>query len=218
MRIRFHALTIALALALMASMAQAIPVLQIYVEGATYDPNTETWVTSQTDFKLWVVGDVDAFGPISGTTLTASFFGFGGSITFTPATTMLITDPSVPGAPVLMTSGVGEHPVLPPHGIFNDVTLNHWEDYAIGNMALTDSPIGDYNGSPSWPASFPDNGQVNVYDVHVEGWTKVHFDAYGTTIDTMDGKETTWRTPNSHDGQVPVQDKTWDQVKALYRD
>jgi hypothetical protein len=218
MRARFRTFVSVLALALLATSAQAIPVLQIYVEGATYDPNTETWVTSQSDFKLWVVGDVDAFGPIQGATLTASFFGLGGSISFAPGTTALITDPSVPAGLALAGSGTGGHPVLPPHGIFNDATLHHWEDWAMGDMSLTDSPIGDYNGSPAWPVSFPDNGQVNVYDVHVEGWTKVHFDAYGTTVDTTDGKATTWKTPGSHDGQVPVQNETWDRVKAMYRD
>jgi hypothetical protein len=217
MQARFRAFVTVLALALLATSAQAIPVLQIYVEGAIYDSNTETWVTSQSDFKLWVVGDVDAFGTIHGATLTASFFGLGGTITFTPSTTGLITDPSVSPGLVLAGTGNGEHPILPPHGIFNDATLHHWEDWAMGDMTLTDSPIGDYNGSPAWPNSFPDNGQLNVYDVHVEGWTKVHFDAYGTTIDTLDGKETTWKTPNSHDGQVPVQDETWEGMKALYR-
>lgn len=214
MKIRFLApLAVALGLA---TTAQAIPVLQIYVEGATYDPNTETWVTSQPNFKLWVVGDVDAHGPIQNVVLVASFFGLGGSISFTPTTTNLIADPSTPGAPVFLTSGTGGHPVLPDHGIFNDATLDHWENLAIGNMGLTDSPIGDYNGSSSFPSSFPDNGQVNVYDVQVAGWNKVHFDAYGTTVNTMNGKETTWKTPFSHDGQVPVDQSSWSAVKQLF--
>lgn len=201
-----------------AGAAQAIPVLQIYIEGATYDTNTETWVVSTPDFKLWVVGDVDAHGPIQNVQLTASFFGLGpGSLTFTPSTTGLIADASTPAGPVAGASGTGSHPVLPNHGIFNDATLHHWTDYAIGNLTHTDSPIGDYNGSSSFPTSFPDQGQVNVYDVHIEGWTKVHFDAYGVTVNTNNGKETTWKTPGSHDGQVPVQTSSWSVVKELFR-
>lgn len=196
--------------------AHAIPVLQIYVEGAVYDANTETWVTSQTDFKLWVVGDVDAHGPILGAKLVASYFGLSGTMSITPATTVLITDPSAPVAPTLAATGSNGHPVLPNHGIFNDATLHHWDDLAIGDMALTDSPIADYSGTPAFPVSFPDNGQVNCYQVHVTGWNKVHFDAYGTTINTTNGRETTWKTPGSHDGQVPVQSSTWTQVKALF--
>jgi hypothetical protein len=214
LRLRYLGLTIALALA--AGAAQAIPVLQIYIDGATYDSETQTWVTSLSDFDLWMVGDVDAHGPIQNVKLVVSYFGLAGSITFTPATTSRITDPSTPAAPVLATSGTGLHPVLPAHGIFNDATLHHWEDLALGNLSLVDSPIGDYNGSATFPTSFPDQGQVNVYRVHVEGWMKVHFDGYGTTVNTNNGRETTWKTPFSHDGQVPVQPATWGAVKSLY--
>ncbi len=196
--------------------AQAIPVLQIYVEGATYDTNTQTWVTSQSDFKLWLVGDVDAFGPVLNAKLVTSYFGLNGSMTITPITTGLVTDPSTPAAPVLSATGTGGHPILPAHGIFNDATLHHWDDFAVGSLSLTDSPIGDFSGTPAFPASFPDNGQINAYQVHVSGWNKVHFDGYGVTINTVNGHETTWKTPFSHDGQVPVQDETWTHVKALY--
>ena len=76
---RQSALAAAFLLALAAN-AQAIPVLQIYVEGATYDTHSETWVTSVSDFKLWIVGDVDAHGPIQNVTLVASYFGLNGTI------------------------------------------------------------------------------------------------------------------------------------------
>lgn len=214
---RYRVLPLALSMLLLASSAGAIPVLQIYIEGAVFDPQTETWVTTQSDFKLWLVGDVDAHGPIQNATLTASFFGLGpGSITFTPTTTTLVTDPSTPPAPFVSQSGNGGHPVLPPHGIFNDATLHHWTDYGVGTMSLTDSPIGDYSGSPAFPTTFPDNGQVNAYNVHVEGWTRVHFDGYGVTVNTTNGRESIWRTPGSHDGQVPVTPATWSVVKSLY--
>src|SRR5438093_150218 len=50
---------LALSVALGAGNAHAIPELQIYIDGAMYDTNTETWVTTQPDFDLWIVGDVD---------------------------------------------------------------------------------------------------------------------------------------------------------------
>lgn len=204
------------ALALAAGAAQAIPVLQIYIDGATYDTQTQTWVISAPDFDLWVVGDVDAHGPIQNVKLVVSYFGLEGSITLTPTTTSRITDPSTPSGPTVAATGTGLHPVLPAHGIFNDVTMHHWDDLAIGGLTLGDSPIADYNGSATFPTSFPDQGQVNVYRVHVEGWTRVHFDAYGTTVNTNNGRETTWKTPFSHDGQVPVQPATWGAVKSLF--
>ena len=231
MRVRSHVSALVLALALLAASAQATPVLQIYIEDATFDENTQTWVTSQSDFNLWVVANVGAHGTLKDVKLTASFFGLGDlsgsgthSISFTSVTTSKpindTTEPLDLVAPEVTDTahyGTGLHPVLPPHGIFNDPTLHHWGDYDIGIMNEIETMIGDFNGSPEWPASLPDLGQVNVYAVHVQGWTKVHFDAYGTTVDTLSGKETTWKTPGSHDGQVPVQATTWDQMKALYR-
>jgi len=199
-----------------ASAAQAIPVLQIYVDGATYDPQSETWVVSQPDFDLWLIGDVDAHGPIFDVMLTASYFGLAGTMTLAPTATTRIVDPSTPPAPWVGLSGTGSHPVHSDHGIFNDVTMHHWDDFAVGNLTLRDSPIGDYSGTPTWPVSFPDQGTVHVYRVHVSGWWKVHFDAYGTTV-RSNGRETTWKTPYSHDGQVPVQPATWDAVKQLFR-
>jgi hypothetical protein len=202
---------------LLAASAHAVPVLQIYIEGATYDTDTETWVVSQPEFDLWVIGDVDAHGTIFDVKLVASFFGLSGSMTLTPTTTTLIADPSTPGATVLSTSGTGGHTTLPDHGIFNDATMVGWQDYCIGDMSLLDSPIADFNGSESFPTTFPDNGQVNVYHVVVDGWTKVHFDAYGETINTANGKKSFWKSPFSHDGTVPVEEISFTGVKVLYQ-
>ena len=213
---RFRGIVAGLAVLLFAAGAHAVPVLQIYIEGATYDTNTETWTTSDTEFDLWVIGDVDAHGPILGVKLTASFFGVSGTMTLTPTTTSAITDPSTPAAPSEFATGTGSHSVLPDHGIFNDPTLGGWTDYSVGDLSLLDSPIADFNGSEVFPTSFPDNGQVNVYQVVIEGWTKVHFDAYGETINSSNGKKSFWKSPFSHDGTVPVEESTWSGIKELF--
>jgi hypothetical protein len=217
MKQRSTALFAGLAILVAAAGAGAIPALQIYIDGAVYDPNTETWTTTASDFDLWVVGDVDAVGTIHDVKLAVSFFGLAGNFSLTPATTGLITDPSLPAAPIFYQTGTGGHPTLPAHGIFNDATLHHWDDYRLGDFTLTDSPIGDYDGSPSFPIAFPDNGQVNVYHVHVDGWYRVHFDAYDHTVDSMNNKEKFWKSPFSHDGEVPVESGTWSGIKAIYR-
>ena len=49
-----------------------------------------------------------------------------------PTTTTLLTDPSVPEAVAPGLSGTGDRPVLPPHGNFNDPSLDHWQDYRLG--------------------------------------------------------------------------------------
>ena len=68
------------------------------------------------------------------------------------------------------------------------------------------------------PSSFPDSGQVNVYRVVMEGWTKVHFDAYGETINSTNGKKSFWKSPFSHDGTVPVEEKTFTDVKVIFQE
>jgi hypothetical protein len=205
-----------LSLVLVAGGAHAVPVLQIYIDGATYDTVTETWVVSEPEFDLWVIGNVDAQGTIFDVKLTASFFGLSGTMTLTPTNTTTITDPSVPAAPTVFAMGTGGHPVLPDHGIFNDPTLAGWTDYSLGDMDLLDSPIADFNGSETFPTTFPNSGQVNVYHVVMEGWTKVHFDAYGETVNSANGKKSFWKSPFSHDGTVPVEETTWSGIKGLF--
>ena len=50
----------------------------------------------------------------------------------------------------------------------------------------------------------------------MEGWTKVHFDAYGETINSAKGKKTFWKSPFSRDGTVPIEEKTWSGIKELF--
>ncbi len=45
------------------SVAQAVPLLQLYAEGATYDTEQESWVFTDTDggpidVRVWVIGNV----------------------------------------------------------------------------------------------------------------------------------------------------------------
>lgn len=168
------------------SNVNAYPALQLYIDGSTYDPETDSWVTTSQVFDLWIIGDVGPVGTIYEIKLTTSFFGDSGTISFMPKTTSLVTDPSVPGFDPDDTiiidgityprSGTGDHPKLPDHGIFNDPELNYWTDYYLGDFTLTDSPVGDF--MTSFPSTFDSLGQINVYEVTVSGWERVHFDAY----------------------------------------
>ncbi len=57
-----------------------------------------------------------------------------------------------------------------------------WQEFALGNMTATDSPIGDFSGATAFPSSFPDLGQINAYAVSVSGFplgTFFHFDVFG---------------------------------------
>ena len=188
--------------------AQAVPDFQIYIDGATFNDGSETWVAGTESFQLWVIGK----GTHPDVKLTASYFGLPGALTFSPTTAALTTDPSTPSLPTLVATGTGAHPVLSPHSIFNDASLDHWDDYLLGDFDLTDSQIADFDGSLLFPVSFPENGQINVYEVEITGWGRVHFDVY-----SADGTF----APFSHDGEfggptVGVEAATWSAVKSLY--
>jgi PEP-CTERM motif len=211
---KLHRLGIALAavtvLVTGARVAQAIPILQLYIEGANYDPDSDTWITDQSHFKIWVIGNTagpGSAGTIYDVNLSAAFLtGETGSISLTPTTTSLLTDPSTPSSPVLDPT-VGADGTIPlmsdgsslgAHGIFGPgVSFYQW---GLGDMDQTDSPIGDF-GSMFPGTLTPDAGQINVYDVTISGYSTVHFDVF----DHTDSPVHAWMAPYSHDAaQAPV--------------
>ncbi len=204
--------------------ARAIPALQLYIEGSTYDATTETWTVVGDQFRLWVLGDVGSRGTISDVKLTAAFAaGLSGTISVTPAVadpTLLPPhgDPSTPGAVALVASPlsalspatacgtngtVGTIPCmsdgvskLPSHGEFGPGV--QWLEWSLGDLTLTDSPIGDF--ILGFPTEFPSLGQINAYDISVAGFpagTLIHFDAFNHV--QSGNKTRTVFAPFSHD-------------------
>jgi len=163
--------------------ASALPILQIFIEGATYDQDTESWVTNQPDLTLWVIGDVAGAGPILDVQLTAAFLtGETGSVSISPTQTVLLSDPSLSATPILNT-GVGADgtvPVmssgeaLPNHGIYGSGTS--FMQWGLGNMTLTDSAIGDFGNG--LPGTFTSSGQINAYNISISGYSMIHFDTF----------------------------------------
>ncbi|MFA0747464.1 choice-of-anchor N protein [Fervidibacter sp.] len=184
--------------------AIALPTLQLYIEGATYDPNTKTWVIGKSEFVLWVIGDVQKFGTIYDVKLAAAVrSNESGTITLTPTTTSLVEDPSSPPDPTPtenFPSPDGAVPImhggrpLPSHGIYGPgVKFYEW---SLGNFTLTDSPIGDFTNG--FPTEFPKYGQINAYIVTISGFSWVHFDAYGYIVKPNPGEKPIF-APFSHD-------------------
>jgi len=208
-------LLVIISLSFVPLMVQAIPILQLYVEGGSYDSSLETWVISSPNFKLWVIGNISGGGgkgTISDVYLVASGYG-SGSISLTPTTTNLVTDPSIPGDPTgpFTLATVSNPPISkpPPSGVtgHNEYSsANDHKFFGIGNFSLNDSPIADFSG-PTYPASgdFTANkGQINVYSVSVSGYNEVHFDAYDTVV--CGHKSKVVFAPFSHDstgGVIP---------------
>jgi hypothetical protein len=190
--------------------ASAIPTLQLYIDGATYDSFTETWVTNATSFDLWVLG----ISPVDDVKLSVAYMtGESGSISLTPTTAgdfdgnLGDDDTSTPAAATLSySSSDGEIPVrgdstqLPTHGIYGPGVS--FLEFNLGDFTLTDSPIGDYQGLP---VTFPDVGQINVYTVTLTGLDSgVHIDVYDHTVNGRDGAQVKYVfAPFSHDAQVP---------------
>jgi hypothetical protein len=189
------------------SAAWAEPLLQLYLEGGTYDSETQTWrltpagSSSGEPFRIWAVGNVEqAKGhAIYDVKIAASYVAEadeGGmmNITLTPAIAdgsgsyRGFDDPSAPDAPTFLqwnTDGatplLGDGKNLPSHGVYGEGV--HWQEFALGDFTLTDSPIGDF--SRDFPEAGNKRGQINVYDVTVSGFSvhpvEIHFDLYDHT-------------------------------------
>ena len=187
----------------------AVPTLQLYMEGSTYDTSDETWTIDSSNFKLWVLGETETFGTIYDVNLVVSHLtGETGSISLTPttATAGLLPSPgdsSTPVAAVHNGSGSGTAPItgdgspLPSHGTFGDGVS--WDTYLLGDFSLGDSPIGDYTtgACPGAGCTWPTTGQINAYDVVVTGYSWVHFDAFDHVVS---GSKTKYiKAPFSHD-------------------
>jgi PEP-CTERM motif-containing protein len=198
-------------LMMLAGTAHAIPPLQLYIDGATYDTVNQTWVVTSNSFDLWVLGNTSGFGAIYGVNLVASGYG-SGSVSITPTTTsssLAGSDPSTPVTPTdygLMTSsealtffaGTAITQGVTTHDEFANATDHHF--WGIGDFTLEDSKIGDYQyGTPS---SFPENGQINVYHVDISGYSAVHFDAFDHVV--AGDKIQYYKAPFSHDATNAV--------------
>jgi hypothetical protein len=193
--------------ALWAAPALAIPEIQLYVEGASFDASTQTWVTNSDNFKLWVIGNVGAKGTIFDIHIAAAYLtGEVGTITLTSTTTSLLADGSTPQDPTVNASvgADGTTPVmddgsdLPSHGTYGAGTS--FKQFDLGDFTLTDSPVGDFSGALPFPNTFPSSGQINAYDVSITGYSMVHFDAFNHIA--AKNQVMSLKAPFSHDANT----------------
>ncbi len=207
-----------------ASQAHAIPILQLYVEGGTYNSTTETWELSPAGssngepFRLWAIGNVSgpgSKGTIYDVKLSAVYDSSVGpiSISLTPTTAdgdgnyLGFNDPSAP----LNTGGwiqtvsdgstplLGDGSSLASHGEYGSGRT--WQEFGLGDFSLSDSQIGDFINSFPTPGGY--GAQINVYEVRVTGdfgehpFT-IHFDLYDHYVSGSHSKFVF--APFSHDG------------------
>lgn len=183
-----------LLIGVLAGSAKAVPLLQLYVEGATYDQETETWIA---DFsgtgkvRLWAIGNVageGGKGTIHDVKLAIAYStgAVTPSFSFVSSTTNGyggFSDSSEP-LPIVAPSQIGtdgsipklsDGRDLPSHGEYGPGTS--WQEFLLGDFSMTDSPTGDFTGA--FPTTFSASGsQINVYEITISGTTQVHFDLY----------------------------------------
>ncbi len=172
---------------LVATPAGAVPDLQIYIEGATYDSGSQTWVIEDSSFDLQVIGANDVIEDVklAAALVPADTDPSSGSITFTPVGfTAGPQSPFTFGSPLL-----GDGSALPGHGIYP--------------APYTVLPIGDF--TPTYDVyNMPDMGgpvlgEIKTIHVTVTGFGKVHFDTYNHI--TSGDHARYINNPFSHDGE-----------------
>ena len=213
-----HLLITALMLLGLSAMASAEPTLQLYIEGADYDPVTETWTHSPPGssngepFRLWVIANTDGGSTMIHNVRLAASYTIDAELganppdvkfTFTPTTTAGLggfTDPSTPDsdsdtpgiqAPELIQYvDDGSQPILG-----DGRSLPNHGQFGEGTV-WQEFALGDMGGADSPIADFissfpsPGNkmGQINVYDVVIESPFLHPLTVHFDVYDTIIGK------------------------------
>lgn len=188
-----------------ATAAMGLPILQLYIEGATYEPASETWVLDHRPdhFRLWVVAQT----PVHDVKLAIAYeAGAAPSLQFTGSATGGFggfVDPSAATAPGYIrtvTDGslpkLGDGSDLPAHGVYGPGI--EWQEFLLGDFLLADSPLADFTNS--FPGPGNKWGQINVYEMRVSASSPLHFDVYDHVGGGNHAKYVF--APFSHDGEA----------------
>ncbi len=167
---RKNLLLFALAALLLSSSAYAVPDLQLFIAGASYDNATETWVTHTNTFDLYVIGANQAMSNVQ--------------------VSMALNLPHSTNPNGLASIGINGTPhgswiygtpsLLPPHDIFpawySTFNAGHFGLVGrVGDAAPPDnydpSTMGYLSHGHTW-------GQFKHYSITMSGIDYVHFDSY----------------------------------------
>lgn len=187
------------ALLMVVPSAFAIPDLQLYIGGATFDATTQTWVTSASSFDLYVVGKAG----INNVLVSMALSGHGPNETpdcsidvdgtnygsFTYGYPPLANDPAV------FDNGSED---LAKHGIypawFTEFNSGNYGD--VGKLG--DCTQGGWLPSSGYlPGAGGTRGEFRKFSINVNGDCGVHFDAYTLNEDGTIDKF----APFSHDAE-----------------
>jgi len=193
---------------LFAQCTLAVPIFQVYIDGATTDtmePDEDTWVITSSAFDLIVSG---AYGPSTisltevtllisvpeGETGTISITGADGATLLTEKTAAPdgCFNPNVDAVLDLIENepgngagydGYSNKDFLPEGVGFNNhypfkADISNFVLYDIGSFADSSNAVSNYSTEEPIAYNVAD-GQENIYSVLVEGFSSVHFDVYG---------------------------------------
>lgn len=213
---------------ILAVPASADPILQLYLEGATYNTETESWdltapgSSGGAPFRLWAIGNIDGpggKGAIVDVKLAAVYDIEVGDIVITLTPTTMggvgtyggFIDPSTPQAAILNTTDpyaneglvplLGDGSRLPSHGEYGAGRI--WQEFLLGDFDTPDSHSGDFIGGFPTPGGI--GAQINVYDITVTPANGGSFGEHPFTIhfdlyNHIAGSNHSKFAPFSHDG------------------
>jgi hypothetical protein len=168
--------------------ALAIPALQTFIPGASWNAATETWVTTAGSFEIWIIAANTNTKPLYDLTLVGALAKLQ-----SPVTGALSIDGSDIntfefGTPPSWGDNAGDYP---PHGVYP----THYFELAVSSLVNT-APETVHNMQPG---EFGDTapGKIFKFDV-VTSYDWLHFDSYGF-FNEPDGKFKF--APNSHDSE-----------------
>lgn len=192
---------------LMSASSFALPAIQLYIDGATYDWGTQTWVTDGTSVDLYVVCSMDLQNVMISAALSQTEFPMGTDPNGTASVTFNGSAGTawVYGYPPFATSGTWDHgDDLAPHDVFPTwYSEFNSGDYVVANGGgIGDvQPIGGVYFDPSQGyINSNQQGYIKKFTVDVSGADYVHFDAYTVNPDGS----IAYFAPFSHDGEVNV--------------
>jgi hypothetical protein len=186
------------AMLMLVPSAFAVPAIQLYIDGATYDATTETWVTDASSFDLYVIAlngtngvkvsmaldtpegsDPDCTIDVNGTNYDDFVWGF----------------PPLANDPDVFDGGNDD---LPKHDIY-PAWFTEFNAGNYGNSGkLGDATTGDWTPLDGYlSGNGGQRGQFRKFEIDVNGDCGVHFDAYTLNEDGTINKF----APFSHDAE-----------------
>lgn len=166
--------------------AFAVPDLQLYVEGATYDPQTETWVTASSTFNLQVLVANNALEDVYvAVAIPPDGDPAGGTVTLNGSPVTISSSPGVP----IMSNGHA----LPGHGIYP----TYFGTYYVGALLTPSASTPVQDMQPGGGGGWSTLGLTVNIPVSISGFGAVHFDVY----DHIAGETRVRFAPFSHDAE-----------------